>query len=198
MLNLGLLMASDLAKRTGQSLRQLWIDARTHTSLKDLAGAIIIVLWSCESPVSWSSLTERLLEKRFGRVRTSFPNCCMTVSDYWRSSACVMRKEFRKHADNLLPHLEPEEGISATEFRTITQRAWQAALKLAAMCSGRTTSDLQSDFHATNSGATCEAEMELDDEPEGSTFGKLLCKCVLYLLANSVCSFLWLFDLHPH
>ena len=186
MLNLGLMMASDLAKRTGQSLRQVWLDARTHTSLRDLAGAIIIVLWSCDSPVSWSSLTERLLEKRFGRVRCHFPNCVMSVSDYWRSSALVMRKEVRAHLDKLLPHLEPEEGITAAAFRSIAQRAWQASLKLAAMCSGRSTTELQSDFHTTNSGATCEAEMEPDDDLEGSASGKLFSNCGGFLFANWV------------
>ena len=182
MLNLGLMMASDLAKRTGQSLRSVWLDTRTYTSLKDLAGAIIIVLWSCTSPVAWSSLTERHLEKRFGRVRSHFPNYLMTVSDYWRSSAMVMRKEVRAHLDNLLPHLGPEECITATTFRSIAQRAWQASLKLAAMCSGRSTSDLQSDFHSSNSAATCEAEMDPDDDAEGSASAFLLCSQLSLLM----------------
>ena len=95
LLNLGLLMASNKAKALGVPLRTLWLDSRSHVNLKDLCGATIMALYASDPVVCWHSLTERCLEKRFGRIRSFFPNSCPAAADYWRASAMVMRREVR-------------------------------------------------------------------------------------------------------
>ena len=166
LLYLGLMMASSKAKAMGVPLRSLWLDSRSHGNLKDLCGATILALYGSDPVVCWHSLTERCLEKRFGRVRTSFPNSCMAAADYWRASAMVMRKETRKADENFVQPQEPEEKLSAHDFCGTAQRSWQAALKLAAMCSELSTAQLQSEFSNTNSGAICEAEMDCDEQSD--------------------------------
>eukprot|EP00435_Cladocopium_sp_Y103_P009271 s4764_g2.t1 len=167
LLNLGLLMASERSKKTGVPLKCLWLDSRTHTSLKDLCGAVIIALYCADSRAAFHSMTERCLEKRFGRIRTSFPSSCMTAADYWRASAMVMRRHAGKLQSHLAPQVEPEDAISEDVFVAAASRAWQASLKLAAMCSGLTTTELQSTFNMTNGVAMCEAQMEAEaDAPE--------------------------------
>lgn len=96
LLDLGLIMASHTASKTGQQRKNLWLDLRTHRSLRDMAGAALLAAWGNPAAVSWSKLSERVLEKRFGRVRSSFPNSRMSTSDYWRSSCMQMRREMAK------------------------------------------------------------------------------------------------------
>ena len=92
------------------------------------------------------------------------PNNCLTASDYWRSSATVMRHDDRKLCESLGKPVDQEELVTANLFCTIAQRAFQAALKLASLCSDTPAAALASEFHATNSGATCEAEMGPDED----------------------------------
>lgn len=157
-------MASKTAKRLGLPVGAVWMDSRNHRGLKDLCGASICALWGCEESISWPSLTERRLEQRFGRVRTCMPNNCLTASDYWRSSATIMRHDDRKIGESLPKPVDQEELLTANLFCTIAQKAFQAALKLASLCSGIPTAALASEFHATNSGAACEAVLGQDDD----------------------------------
>eukprot|EP00435_Cladocopium_sp_Y103_P015076 s3656_g3.t1 len=164
LLNLGVMMASATGKQLGLPTRAVWLDTRTHRGLKDLCGAAICGLWGCQESISWPSLTERRLEQRFGRVRTCMPNNCLTASDYWRCSASIMRRDDRKACEKLDPPVDDEQLLTHNSFCTIAQKAFQAALKLASLCSGVPTTELAAEFHSTNSGATCEAEMEPDDD----------------------------------
>ena len=90
----------------------------------------------------------------------------------------IMRADARKLQSHLAPQVEPEGRISEDVFFQAASRAWQASLKLAAMCSGLTTAELQSTFNLTNGVAMCEAQMEaeadaLADE-EGLSIGSWL------------------------
>lgn len=170
LLNLGLQMAHDTSKKQGMQLKTLWLSIKTHKALKDLAGAIIIALWGCSSPIAWERLTERCLEKRFGRVRTSFPSCVMTASDYFRASANAMRREVHKFQQNPLEPMVPNDPpLTMDDFCGAAQRAMQAALKLSAMCSDQTTSDLQATFNFLNSSKDLEVELLQGEDLEGST-----------------------------
>ena len=173
LLNLGILMASNRAKAAGVPLRSMWLDARSHRNLKDLAESIIMALFAGGNTVRWECLTERCLEKRFGRIRTSFPNSIMAASDYWRASATCMRRERRKAENDFPAQKDPEEELSTNDFCATAQRAWQAALKLCSFSSGITPEQLQADFNHSNSGAMCEAEIEADPCPEDAGTGCL-------------------------
>ena len=87
----------------GVHLRTVWLNARSHRNLKDLAGAVIKAVYAAGDRVDWPSITERVLEKRFGRIRTSFPSSEMGVAHNWRASATLMRKE-------------PEDLVFANDF----------------------------------------------------------------------------------
>ena len=178
LLNLGIMMAGSMAKRLGVPVRAVWMDARTHRSLKDLCGSAIVACWALDVPVAWDQLSERSLEKHFGRIRSAYPNCILTASDYWRASATVMRKDDRKLNEELPKAMEMEKMLNDATFCNIAQRSFQAFLKLAGLCSGRSTSDLQAEFHRTNSGGA--VEEQLDDgedgsDTEGTSFGS---RCV--------------------
>ena len=165
LLNLGLQMAHDTSRKQNLPLKKLWLNIKTHKALKDLAGAIIIALWSCSSPIAWERLTERCLEKRFGRVRTTFPNCVMTAADYFRASANVMRREVHKFQQKPLdPMVTNDPPLTMDEFCGAARRAMQAALKLSAMCSDQTTSDLQASFNLLNSSKDLEVELQQGED----------------------------------
>lgn len=160
-------MAGDTAKKTGMPLKSLWIDGRTHKALADLCGSVILACWGCEQEVWWPSLSERHLEKRFGRLRVMFSNSAMTSSDYFRASAIIMRTEdSRNESKNLKIPTESSLRLSSCQFGAIAQQSMQAALKLACLCSGRTTMELQSAFHASRSAADYEAEIMHEHEGE--------------------------------
>lgn len=153
------MMASETAKRLNLPTRACWLDLRTHRNLKDLCAATIIASWSCDTPLRWQNLSERHLEMRFGRIRTSFSNCCMTASDFWRASATVMRRELHAFEKNMPDQVPMEKPLTANQFCTIAQRSLQASLKFAAICSGRSPADLQSAFNLSQAGAEFEASM---------------------------------------
>ena len=168
LLNLGLLMATDTAKRLNVPTRSCWLDLRTHRNLKNLCASTIMTACKCDTPLRWDSLTEINLEKRFGRIRTSFPNCCMTAADFWRSSATIMRKEVHGFQQDVPEPVPMDERLTSNEFCTIAQRSLQAALKFASMCSGRAVGDLQGAFSTSQAGAEFEfALAEGDNEHAG-------------------------------
>lgn len=137
LLDLGYLMASQRAKDLGVKKQQVWLDARTHRSLRDLCGSVILVCWGADGHLCFPQLSERKLEKRFGRVRSCFSNSQMTVPDYWRASAQVARKELHSWKQGRLPDQKPlPEALSCEEFSAISSRSFAAALRFSSICSG--------------------------------------------------------------
>ena len=67
LLDLGSLVATLEATNLNLKKRQVWFDKKTHRNLRDAAGGIVLAAWSADGPVSWPNLTERHLEKRFGK-----------------------------------------------------------------------------------------------------------------------------------
>ncbi|CAK9110511.1 unnamed protein product [Durusdinium trenchii] len=126
---------------------QVWLDGTTHRNLKDALGSVILILWSQDvPPLWWHRLTERNLEKRFGRCRQFFPNSQMSVGDYWRSSARIMRQDVKSFDAKREEQLPAPQPLSKNDFQEIAVRSLKAAMRLSSMCSGCKLEDLQSDF----------------------------------------------------
>ena len=83
MLDFGELMAKERARSTGCKLRDVWFDSRPARVMRNVACSVIVACWACKAPLCFERLTERNLEKRFGRVRSYYPNAAMSVGDYW-------------------------------------------------------------------------------------------------------------------
>ena len=54
-------MASVDCKEKGLQKSAVWLDQRTHKSLRDAAGAIAMAAYSVTYPTCWAQLTERCL-----------------------------------------------------------------------------------------------------------------------------------------
>lgn len=134
------MMAMATANRRNMKLNELWLDAKTHRNLRDLCGSVIAALWALpkECPVIWSEITELVIERRFGRCRNQFPSGQMTVSDYWRASARLMKDESKKATEKgFSKQVPPSPTLSTSEFSAIAARSYDAVLHLSSLCSGR-------------------------------------------------------------
>eukprot|EP00435_Cladocopium_sp_Y103_P008560 s487_g2.t1 len=161
MLDFGELMAKERATRTGCKLREMWLDARPARCMRHAACSAIVACWASDAPLCFERLTERNLEKRFGRVRSYYPNAAMSVGDYWRASLHCMQREFTKwQEERHPPQVRPAKGMSQNTFCSTASRAFQAALKLAAMCSDKTRSDLQAAFNLSFARARGDDQQE--------------------------------------
>lgn len=81
LLDFGILLAAENCKRIKVAKRAVWMDGQTHRALRDACGAIVLALWANSGPIHFPSLSERVLETRFGRIRSVFPSFQMTVPD---------------------------------------------------------------------------------------------------------------------
>ena len=170
MLDFGELMAKERARRTGCKLRDVWLDARPARIMRHVACSVIVACWACKAPLCFERLTERNLEKRFGRVRSYYPNAAMSVGDYWRASLHCMQREFTQWQEKQRPHQAvPNEGMTQNTFCSTASRAFQAVLKLSAMCSDKTRADLQAAFNMSCAHARG-AHDDPDSEEEGRWF----------------------------
>lgn len=153
LLDLGSLLASQSAKERRQAKLTLWLDQRTHRSLRDSCGAIILAVYGADGPVAWSSLTERVLECRFGRIRSSFASGNLSCADYWRSSAVQMAKEVRRWRETDPPsHVSDTGKMSDDSFVQIANEAFDAAARFSAICAGISVDTL---LELTNTARTC-------------------------------------------
>ena len=179
LLDVGLIMAKEQAKNRGVPCHQLWLDIRTHKRLRDLAGATACLAWSLDGPCNFKALTERVLEKRFGRLRMSFPSSTMTVADYYRSSAKAMTTEIETFERKGQPPVA-EEGVRLTEeeFTKVAEEAQAAALKLAAMCSDWTVKDLMSALSMDPASSVVEDDGKQNDPDEDE--GRPSQSCVVF------------------
>ena len=166
LLDLSSLVASLEACELGMKKHQCWLDKRTHQQLRDSCGAIAVACKTVEGPVSWGALTERHLEKRFGRVRSMFPNSKMSASDYWRSSAINMRKEVTKFDHKEHPQIPDSGPVSAAEFEEAVVRAFDAAMRLLSICSGRLEDDLRSVYAMSQSCPNLRAQAMNEDNSD--------------------------------
>ncbi|CAJ1354521.1 unnamed protein product [Effrenium voratum] len=168
LLDFGEIMAKDLAKELGVPKKQLWLDSRTHHTLRDLCASVVLAAYGVHGSVMWPRLTEITLEKRFGRLRNQFCTGQMTAADCWRASGKLMRKELRAWQAAARPQVaKPEAMVSDDSFVAAAQRAFNAALRLAVLCSGRMSDDLRSAY-ATHFSSTSSSEdvVEVEDEDE--------------------------------
>ena len=162
-------MATDIAKNRGCKRRTVWLDGRTAKTMKDIAGAAICICMASEAPLCWNRLTERRLEQRFGRIRTSFGNAQLSAGDYFRASLRLMKQDLKKTVPAQTFKPKP---ICEDDFMAISRRAYQSARKLAAMCSGLTESELSSMANMYwAQGHTEEDDEEEDDAAGGQCLG---------------------------
>ena len=154
-------MAHDLARKRGCKKRDFWIDSRTALTLKDICGSVLCCAYAGKSPLQWPKLTERKLECRFGRIRSSFSTSQVTIADYWRASLHLMKREM--HAELPEPCAHPE-AVTEDQFVKCGDRAFVACRKLMAMCYKCTTKEIQNMFDMANGGVFAEEEDELHDE----------------------------------
>ena len=66
MLKIGAAMAARETVKLKLKKNSLWIDPRTHKTLSDLCGAVVMASWGADGPLFWSRLQEIVLERRFG------------------------------------------------------------------------------------------------------------------------------------
>ena len=178
MLQFGELMARERATSTGCKLRDVWIDSRPAKNMKQIACSVITICWaSGKSPVCFQRLTERILEPRFGRLRSYYANASMSAGDYFRSSLHCMQRELKKWQDNERPsQVLPLEEMTQNTFCSVASRAFQAALKLSAMCSQKSRKDLQAAFniYRGNDGPADDDSGE-ESENEGRSLVLMVC-----------------------
>ena len=168
LLDVGLLMARELAKARGVPPHTLWVDIRTHRRLRDLAGSVAVACWCVEGPLNWSALTERSLEKRFGRLRICFPSGQMSAADYFRASAKVMREEVHRYEQQAQgPELPEEQKLSGEQFSQIADEAFAAAIKLASMCSKWTQKELRALCNISPDPTANDDFEDPEDKPAG-------------------------------
>ena len=156
--------------RGGQRLRDVWLDSRPEKCLRTIACQVICYCWagSEQAPLVHSRLTERELEKRFGRTRSCYASAQMSAADYFRASAFLMQKEVKSAQDTgLPPQADVPPAMSPNTFCATASRAFQAALKLASMSSGRSRTELQSAFNLARAPGSNVAEDEDDSDMEG-------------------------------
>ena len=168
-----------------------WLDLRTHRNLRDAAVTVIMLCLHGHDELVWPTLDELRIESRFGRCRTQFANSQMTVSDYWRASAKLMRGELKTWTDSQKT-ADPqtgssrEEKVSAREFQAAASRAMTAGVKFACMASGMTLEEIQSlhnmHFNGPGDGGGL---LEGDDEDDAGAhmFGKMTFKCQVFLIS---------------
>lgn len=163
LLDLGSLVASLEAIEQNLKKKQCWLDRRTHRQLRDAAGALAMACKTVEGPVFWGAMSERHLEKRFGRLRSMFPTSKMSCADFWRSSAITMRKELSKWDHSKEPICEDSGPVSDATFEATVARAFRAALRLMTLCSGRLEEDLRSSYAMAHSCPTLRSKVMNDD-----------------------------------
>ena len=167
LLDFGAIVANDLARQRGCKKREVWIDSRTALTLKDICGSVLCCAFAGKSPLQWPKLTERKLECRFGRIRSSFSTSQVTIADYWRASLRLMKREM--HADLPEP-CECPQAMTEDEFVKCGSRAFAACRKLMAMCYKCTTKEMQNMFDmATAEPGEEEEEHEVDEVLSGAT-----------------------------
>ena len=160
MIDLGGVIADHGAKERGLRRRDLWLDPKTCLTLKDVCSGVITTIWGSTSPLLWQRLSERQLECRFGRVRTSFGNAQVSICDYWRSSLRLMRKDLDKKLPEQTSSPKP---ISEEQFVQCGERAWRSVKKLMVMCTGKTDSQVQSIFNMALAHGLIEVEEDNDE-----------------------------------
>lgn len=146
LLDFGGFLAREEARKRGCKTRELWMDPVPSTTMREICTSVIAILWSGEAPLFWGRLSERTLEKRFGRCRSRFPSAQMSVGDYWRASFSLMKKEVAG-----FQQAKPEQGkgdaeLSRDSFQAAASRAWQGVLKLMSMVSDQPKKELQAAF----------------------------------------------------
>lgn len=113
MLDMGSIFAEHLAKERGGQRRHFWLDPKTVSTLRDTCASVIMSVWKNDAPIVYPKLSERYLESRFGRIRTSFGNSQMGVSDYWRASLRQMMFDQKK---KLPPQVASPVRLTEQEF----------------------------------------------------------------------------------
>ncbi len=165
LLDFGKMMAKETAVRRGTKLRDVWLDSMPCGTLRAIAATVITSCWAGETPLCHQRLTERELEKRFGRARSCFPNAAMSASDYWRASLLLMKKEIKKWHDAERPAQAPKpETLHQNTFCSVAAKSFQSALKLSAMCSDKSRADLQAAWNLSLGQASWAPDDEEEDD----------------------------------
>ena len=141
-------MAKELAQKRGWRMRDCWVDPVPAATMREICTSVIGICWSGDGHIFWNRMSERSLEQRFGRLRSSFATAQMAVGDYWRSSFSLMKAELKKFQDGPSPQQKsPETQIHHDEFCCTASRAFCGAVKLATLCSSKSRAELQSAFN---------------------------------------------------
>lgn len=169
LLDFGSLVASLEATELNMKKCQTWMDQRTHRGLRDAAGAIASACFTVQEHIFWPSVTERHLEKRFGRLRSMFPTSKMSSHDFWTSSAINMRNELQAWNEHGPGPVVTDSGpVSSQVFEEVCEVSFAAALKLTCMCSGRSEADLRTMYSMSKSCSHLRAsKMNEDCEDPG-------------------------------
>jgi hypothetical protein len=166
MLDMGAAMAQHVAAKTGTKKQRIWLDAKTVKTLKDICGSVLTIAVANTAPLFWEQLTERKLETRFGRLRSSFSNSVMSVADYWRGSLALMKSERQKELFAQGPCSKP---ISEEEFVECSDQAWSAVRRLFSMCTDCKKEEVQTIFEMHHGAVEADDE-EIDDDPPGKVW----------------------------
>ena len=192
LLDFGLLLAREKAQGLGVKTRELWLDLTPAQTLREICTSVIAILWAGDAPITWSRMTERTLEKRFGRVRSRFASAQMSIGDYFRSSLKLMQGEVRRFQEKDRPIQKTSDGsIGEKPFQEAASRAFQGALKLATMCSHKSRKELQASF--TNSFAEFGSN-QWDDEGPVEDEGRWVPSCRSFLIPQVLQTFIGFLD----
>ena len=170
-------MSKHVSMKRGMRKQMFWIDAKTSKTLKDICGSVLTIAFSSTSPLFWQQLSERKLETRFGRLRSSFSNSVMSMADYWRASLSLMKGDLQKPLLAQGPCLKP---ITEEQFLECSERAWSAVRRLFAMCSDCKKEEVQTIFEMSIGAMDAEDDEDASDLPgsfQTNTIRSYFCKC---------------------
>ena len=164
LLDLWKLVAERLATSRGLGKGSLFLANQTKNLLQAVALNLVVVTKTKEPEGDpWRHghcrLGEIAVEEFFGHVRSQNTSAQHSARSFWKASAKHMLVREARGGETK-PTSDILRSLTAEEFRSASKRAYQAALKLVAVCSGLTEESLKNSYEAH-----CEAHCGVD-KPE--------------------------------
>ena len=164
LLDLWKLVADRLATSRGVGKGSLFLANQTKNFLQTVALNLIVVTKTKE-PLGnpWRNghcrLGEIAIEEFFGHVRSQNSSAQHSARSFWKASAKQMLVRETRAGDTKPPS-DTLQPLTAEEFRSASKRAYQAALRLVAICSNLTEDSLRSCYEAQCQGSNGADKLE--------------------------------------
>lgn len=165
LLDLWKILSDREARKRGVPVGSLWLAPQTRKNLQSSAIGLISALLSkdktgnpfCHGHARWTQLH---LEQWFGRLRMRQHDAKFTAKQYWKASATEMIRVNK--LQNVSADTSVMEPPSDTEFYDASERAFKAAVKLAAWCGQVTEESLEALYRQSGASLISAADASED------------------------------------